>query len=440
MKLTVRTNSAISNTSSTSSTSSVGGSIDSAIGISGVSINSTNLMAEKYVPFTLDDSQQRVLEAVKSWYSSTSKKHFVFSGLAGTGKTTVTPFIVEALGLKRVKVVTFTGRAVSSFKARTEKTFNHFNIKVDCSTIHAWLYTPIVDPRTGDLMGWELRNDIEPEPLVIVDEGSTVGLDLWKDLQKLNARYLVIGDHEQLPPVESKRTGFYLMKTPDIKLETIHRQAVGNPIIELAHKARRGMPIIPGAYGDNVYVYGSRIPIETVLPITDEGYKDLMVITDTNKLKVHANKAALAKLNRDINLPTRNSVILNTANYYNGFTTYNGDRIHVIGDVIEFSEHHVKVQALFPTGETRIVKLWKYFFHDGTMPPEKKYLFVTDEYKGNGRPLQVDFGYAMTAHKAQGDQASKVIVYGNGSCFREDTRRWRYVAISRAIDKLIMIP
>jgi len=408
--------------------------------VSGLLQSVPDMMTAKIKLVELDDSQNRVVDAVKTWYHTTTTKQFVFSGLAGTGKTTVTPYIIKALGIKRVKVVTFTGRAVSSFKARTLKAFEHFGIDVDCSTIHAWLYNPVVDNRTGDLIGWEMRTDIEPEDLVIIDEGSTVGLSLWKDLQKVKARYLVIGDHEQLPPVESKRTGFYLMKNPDIKLETIHRQAAGNPIIELAHKARKGIPIKPGAYGDNVFVYGTRIPIETVLPINDEGYRDLMVITDTNKLKVHANKAALTKLGRDVNLPTSNSVILNTANYYNGFTTYNGDRIYLVGNVLEYSDHHVKAMCLFPTGETRVVKLWKYFFHDGSMPLDKKYLFVTDEYKGNNRPLQVDFGYALTAHKAQGDQASRVIVYGNGACFREDTRKWRYVAISRAIDKLIMIP
>jgi len=52
-----------------------------------------------------------------------------------------------------------------------------------------------------------------------------------------------------------------------------------------------------------------------------------------------------------------------------------------------------------------------------------------------------DFAYALTVHKAQGSQASRVILFEER--FKQmsdlDWRRWLYTAVTRAEDELIIL-
>ena len=80
----------------------------------------------------------------------------------------------------------------------------------------------------------QARSDVR---LIIVDEASMVSDDLLRDLQFHGAPILAVGDHGQLPPVMASGD---LMQKPMLRLEKIHRQAEGSPIIRLAHHVREG--------------------------------------------------------------------------------------------------------------------------------------------------------------------------------------------------------
>lgn len=64
-------------------------------------------------------------------------------------------------------------------------------------------------------------------------------------------------------------------------------------------------------------------------------------------------------------------------------------------------------------------------------------------YKSLGKPspipLEANFGYAITCHKAQGSTFDKVLVWEEGFPFdREEHQRWLYTACTRPSDKLLL--
>lgn len=52
---------------------------------------------------------------------------------------------------------------------------------------------------------------------------------------------------------------------------------------------------------------------------------------------------------------------------------------------------------------------------------------------------EFDYGYAITVHKAQGSQFNKVLVYNERLMDEENHNRWLYTAITRAIDKVVVL-
>ena len=61
------------------------------------------------------------------------------------------------------------------------------------------------------------------------------------------------------------------------------------------------------------------------------------------------------------------------------------------------------------------------------------------EFPKDIRPMEFDYGYAITVHKSQGSQYEKVILFNEylGSD-REHYLRWLYTGVTRASKKLIV--
>lgn len=157
------------------------------------------------------------------------------SGNAGTGKT----FLVRAL-LDRlidrgwqVLLTAPTHQALAVARAGCPA-------DVETMTIHAALGlvvrenadgTTHVTPRT--------RAKVRGFDLVIVDEVSMVGADLYRELMRSReCAVLFVGDPGQLPPVGEKESPAFAEVAGRIALTSIVRQAEGSPLIALAHRIR----------------------------------------------------------------------------------------------------------------------------------------------------------------------------------------------------------
>ena len=120
-----------------------------------------------------------------------SKGVFCLSGWPGTGKSYTIGKIIEAFE-GNVCVCAPTGKAVALLKEK-------FNVNVAVGTLHR-----ILKVKSGKdlLFGEEMLN----YDMVIVDECSMIDIAMWARLLraiKNGTRLILVGDHNQLPPIEA---------------------------------------------------------------------------------------------------------------------------------------------------------------------------------------------------------------------------------------------
>jgi len=184
-------------------------------------------------------------------------KGFCLIGAAGTGKTTTVMQIVasamEVYGAEAIANVAFTRRAVRNIRKacnRIPDAYTAMKAVERCSTIHALLkYSPTQYDYMLPSGEPAVTTRFEPQytaeqplsglRLVIVDEASMVGLDLWKQLLEAcpNAVFIFIGDLNQLKPVFGLPVlGFKLEELPVVELTQVYRQALESPIVRFQYE------------------------------------------------------------------------------------------------------------------------------------------------------------------------------------------------------------
>lgn len=210
-----------------------------------------------------------------------SGKSFCLIGAAGTGKSTVTRAIVEAL-LKSTRISPLSGDTKYLKKGRpgiiggayTRRATNVLRknipeeIQDNIITIHKLIeFEPVqyeIETESGPRMTMRFepqRHEMRPLPeevqVIITDESSMLGMDLWKQREKAlkhgrRVQHIYIGDLNQLPPVFGDAIlGYKLLEYPVVELKTVYRQALESPIIRLAHRILSGKQILPQEIADS---------------------------------------------------------------------------------------------------------------------------------------------------------------------------------------------
>ena len=206
----------------------------------------------------LTPKQQQAMKLAIDWFKNDNKRPFVLSGVAGSGKTFTANKIIEAFNLypENVKFVTFTGMAAGVITRRGQM----------ATTIHRLIYIPIVKNNKVTFMK---REHLDPNiKLIVVDEISMVGEDLFKDIQSFGIPILTLGDSAQLPPVNRKAVKF--LDKPDIFLDEPVRQSLDNPIINIANMVRNKQELPMGKFADNVYVLNPNQIDNSFLELADQ--------------------------------------------------------------------------------------------------------------------------------------------------------------------------
>lgn len=360
----------------------------------------------------LSQKQDEALKAVDRWYKHESKDKQIFRlfGYAGTGKSTLAKYFRQSIS-GQVNFMAFTGKAslVMSKKG------------APATTIHSAIYFKKFN-KEKKMEEWVLNkaSPIKNSKLIIVDEVSMVDDEIAKDLMSFGVPILVLGDPGQLPPV--KGTGYFTQAEPDVMLTEIHRQARDNPILALATMARKGMTIKHGNYGNCV--------VTSSMKMADALESD-QVICGRNLTKDNMNEQIRAAMGYKGMYPAPGEKLICLKNnrqkgMLNG-QMFTMKAVHP--ERTKFKSRFIHATVESEGGALIEVKIPKGYF-DPSEPIDKYVLSAGD---------QMEPGYAISCHKAQGSEWPSILVYDESYCFREYRTNWLYTAVTRASDKLILI-
>jgi exodeoxyribonuclease-5 len=212
--------------------------------------------------FIFTPDQEKTIQEAVDWYKYSSKQTFEIAGEAGTGKSVVLNEIVRRLNLSpnEYMPMAFTGQAAIIMRL---KGFQY------AKSIHSSLYEYIEE--LCDPIGFEsidtrfnrpkVYKIFRPKPryaindtvkMFIIDEAYMTPKEMRRVIDSFDRKVLVAGDDKQLPPVVGEPA--YLTGEDIHRLTTLMRQEEDNPIVYIAHRARQGLPIHCGMYGNRVLV------------------------------------------------------------------------------------------------------------------------------------------------------------------------------------------
>lgn len=369
------------------------------------------------------------------------EKYTVIAGYAGTGKSTLVKFIVEALQVEPSKVcyATFTGKAAEVLRKKGNK---------NACTLHKLLYHHVPLPAGGFLR--QPKPTIEYD-VVIVDEISMAPKSIIDVLFRHKCYVICLGDPFQLPPVDKDEDN-HLLDHPHVFLDQIVRQAEDSEIIQLSMAVREGKPI-QYIDGSNVKVLNKQEVSTGMLLWADQ------VLVGTNKEREKYNKTIRSLLGKGP-LPEHGDKVICLQNYWDdcsvdgdslvngtiGYLNYPTEGIVSFPYWIKSPTHHFNViSAGIKTDDTfyEMENLDRDMLLEGKECCEWRVAYQLRKAKkqiGDILPREFAYGYAITCHKSQGSEWDKVLVLEEDfPRDRIEHARWLYTACTRASDKLVLL-
>ena len=260
-----------------------------------------------------------------------------------------------------------------------------------------------------------------------------------RDLMSFKKPILVLGDPGQLPPI--KGAGAFTNVAPDIMLTEIHRQAAESAIIRLATMAREGQPIGFGGYDAHV----AKMHKGDITP--EQALCGGQLICGMNATRLQLNNAmrAAAGLSGTM-LPTGAGEKIICLKNQNDLGLINGMFL-TLEDIVDEGSLYFSAKVTDEDGrrvgrtdheaQTGRLRIYKGHFEDHIAFDRDR---NDRDWKDKKQLSEATFGWAITAHKAQGSQWENVIVWDDGLGRSElDRRRWLYTAITRAERGLVLL-
>lgn len=351
----------------------------------------------------LTEEQKNVIRGILK--SINNEQMITMGGLAGVGKSTICRTLIQALGIKKLNfaIAAYTGKAANVLRKKG----------MAASTIHSLIYVPETDPITNQTT-WCLASRYQLENMgidgFIIDEASMVSKEIHEDLLSFKMPIIYVGDHGQLEPIGSK---FNLMENPMYRLETVHRNA--GEIAHFAEHLRKGNPA-------KTFKCEKKVQIIEESHIQDRHLASVdQIICAFNKTRVKLNQRVREEKKIDFTFVAKGEKIICLRNNRK-FGLFNG-----MQGIIKKVRNNEKFDFDSDGIEYKLIK-----YNPDQFGQETNKFNFSDE----NHPF--DYAYAITCHKAQGDQFGNVIVYEE-KCDKWDHTRWAYTAASRAINGLIWV-
>jgi exodeoxyribonuclease V len=389
--------------------------------------------------------QQAVLTALADWFATAGAGSSVtLGGLAGVGKSTVIARISQVLPGVEIRYCCPTGKAARVLQDKLAKEGVHEEV----STIHSLMYSPVerhlcgcwaCDTETGSVklnscpvpllnsrgvprtsVAFGTRDVAELPDLIVCDEMSMCDERMWNDLLALGVPVIAIGDHGQLMPV---RSSFSLMRNPDLRLEVIRRQEMGDPITVMAAWAREYGHVPPGVYGPNARKISGWEANGPWRGAAQWAPGTLMIVA-TNRARKYWNAAI-----RNWYLPGETRACAP------------GDQVICLRNSRELGIRNGEIYT--------VAEVWDYGETIGIVTADGQALTAATAQFGSADVLErsetpdgaglFDYAFAISCHRAQGSEADRVVVVEEGWPQGPERARWLYTACTRAKRELTIV-
>jgi exodeoxyribonuclease-5 len=384
---------------------------------------------------TPSDAQARVLREVEAWLDDPHGPQWKYlAGYAGVGKTSIVRILQDKY---RVAYAAYTGKAAHVLRSKGCE---------GATTLHKFLYRPeervVTAPDGSAAYSTEfIALPLDESPtrgldVVVLDECSMADTRLATDLLSYGTRVLVTGDPFQLPPINGE--GYFTRREPDWVLTEVHRQARDSGILRLATDVREGRGI--GAR-DSYAPDAAVISLEEA----EEQESDLLdwcdvVLVGTHRWRHHFNRRYRERQGFRGHYPEIGDQLVCLQNDHkrgllNGSiwrcespsVVTGHQRLTMLLREVE-GDRHAAITAP-PT----LVEAWAHDFVGEEAEFEKW------PWRRRAERARFAYGYAITVHKSQGSEFSRVLALDEGSVFREHAARWQYTQITRAAKQLVLV-
>lgn len=390
----------------------------------------------------LSKKQEEGLKIAVSRYKN-NEKYVVISGYAGSGKSTLVRFIIEALDIDedRVCYCAYTGKAAEVLRKKGNK---------NACTLHKLLYESIPKPTGGFFRKPKPRIDYD---VIVVDEVSMAPKTLMELLFKHHVYIICLGDPFQLPPIDKEEDN-HLLDNPHIFLDEIMRQAQESEIIRLTMKIRN-QESIDYFNGKDIKIIPYSQLNTGVLQWGDQ------ILTATNVKRQMINNQMRSLLGRTEG-PVDGDKMICLRNYWEDFSL-NGDAL--INGTIGILKNSFQTWREIPRFIQSNVKKFDVLMGDLIIPDTNdSYDLVDMDHKmiltgekccdwrlsyrlgklrpkyGEIVPKEFTYAYAITVHKSQGSEWPNVVVLEEQFPFdKTEHARWLYTACTRSSEKLVLV-
>jgi exodeoxyribonuclease-5 len=344
--------------------------------------------------------QVRALDGIECWRYEIPSQELTLGGFAGTGKTTIISYLADQW--PGVAVAALCGKAANVLRSKG----------VSAQTIHSLIYCPYED--AYGKVRFRRKEKLENVNTIIIDEASMVDHLIHQDLLSFDKPVLFVGDHGQLEPIG---TNPGLMEAPDYRLEEIHRQAQGNPIIRLSSCFREGKDVPYGASRDGRLRVVPKSSFQSFLSANAQ------FICGFNKTRHEVNRRIRQLRGLTSKHPEPGETLICLRNNKR-FGLFNGQQVKCLW------VHKVRKRTLEMEIEAE----------DGTVATvtclARQFGSDVDKEHRDENVLLLDYGYCLTAHKSQGSEWDSVVVLEEVASLW-DPKRWRYTVATRAKERLV---
>lgn len=404
------------------------------------------------IPYT--DEQREALLRIEEFNIKTLDLNYKLcvKGYAGTGKTSIALNMIKWANHNGVDVQMLapTNKAAMVLKKKTGQ---------DVQTLHSFIYSKPLEDEEG-VLHWKPNSDIVNRAMLLVDECSMIGEDLYNDLLLKTNKCLIIflGDNFQLEPVGSK---FNIFNQKDIEyLQLTEVKRYDSSILEYVTNLRKKRTCIMPPQTKEITLAnatnGSLISL-FLDKIAKEGSMSSVILCSTNKRRVSYNHEVRHTLNYSDRVLTFGEplISINNSLYANGeiFVFENMGWVfvrHFATDDLGYAYLYKRPSPnnvdfiylmVLPTVDkpsvyhAQLAKQIEFDLTTGIFKMnEEQYLELSREV------IVATYGYCVSAHKSQGSQWDNVFVDQEYLTKLWDNARWLYTACTRAVKRLYVRP